>query len=69
MSKEEQKKVCDVCGGVGQVSFFKGASRFLLSTEECQECAGTGYQIDSIKNKTSSSNAVEKKKRKNVKKA
>jgi DnaJ-class molecular chaperone len=68
MTKEEQKKTCDVCGGSGQISFFQGVSRFLLSTEECQECAGTGYQIDSLKDKTAKSNSVKKKKRKNVKK-
>jgi DnaJ-class molecular chaperone len=45
MAKKEQKKTCDICGGSGQLSFFKGVSRFLLSTEECSECAGTGYQL------------------------
>ncbi len=37
------KKVCDSCGGSGQLNFFKGVSRFLLSTEECPECSGLGY--------------------------
>lgn len=45
MAKKEQKKTCDICGGSGQLSFFKGVSRFLLSTEECSECAGTGYEL------------------------
>lgn len=45
MANEEQKKICDICGGSGQLSFFKGVSRFLLSTEECEECAGTGYRL------------------------
>lgn len=39
-------KVCAVCGGSGQISFFQGVSRFLLTTEECPECAGTGYPLD-----------------------
>jgi len=39
---EEKKDICPVCGGTGQVSFFQGVSRFLLTTEECSECAGTG---------------------------
>ena len=39
------KKECDICGGAGQVSFFKGVSRFLLSWEECPECNGIGYTI------------------------
>jgi DnaJ-class molecular chaperone len=47
MAKKEQKTICDFCGGIGQLSFFKGASRFLLSTEECEECAGTGYRLES----------------------
>ena len=38
MTKETQRKVCDICGGTGQVSYFKGVSRFLLSHEECPEC-------------------------------
>jgi len=69
MTKEEQKKTCDVCGGIGQISFFKGVSRFLLSTEECSECAGTGYQIDLIKGKAGKSNTQKKKKKKNAKKS
>lgn len=37
------KKTCETCGGTGQISYFKGVSRFLLSSEECPECAGFGY--------------------------
>ncbi len=40
---EPMKEVCQFCGGSGQISFFKGVSRFLLSWEECPECAGLGY--------------------------
>jgi len=68
MTKKEQKKKCDVCGGIGQISFFKGVSRFLLSTEECSECAGTGYQIDPIKGQSGNSNMPNNKNRKNLKK-
>ncbi len=46
MAGKEQRKTCDICGGSGQLSFFKGVSRFLLSTEECSVCAGTGLQLD-----------------------
>ena len=49
MVKKEQKKICDICGGTGQLSFFQGVSRFLLSTEECSECAGTGYDSNALK--------------------
>ena len=45
------KKTCDICGGSGQVSFFKGVSRFLLSVEECDLCNGTGYTIVEEKKK------------------
>jgi DnaJ-class molecular chaperone len=51
MAKKKKKIVCDFCGGTGQLSFFKGASRFLLSTEECSECAGIGFQLDFDKDK------------------
>ena len=51
MAKKKKKRVCEFCGGTGQLSFFKGASRFLLSTEECSECAGIGFQLDSDKDK------------------
>ena len=40
------KKSCKTCEGSGQISYFKGVSRFLLSWEECPECAGLGYIID-----------------------
>jgi len=38
------KQICLNCNGTGQISFFKGVSRFLLSCEECPECAGLGFQ-------------------------
>jgi DnaJ-class molecular chaperone len=38
---------CDSCGGSGQINYFKGVSRFLLSCEECPECAGLGYIFSS----------------------
>ena len=41
------KKRCESCGGSGQISYFKGVSRFLLSCEECPECAGLGYTFSS----------------------
>ncbi|MCI5159422.1 MAG: hypothetical protein D3906_13510 [Candidatus Electrothrix sp. AUS1_2] len=39
----EQHTPCPVCGGTGQINFFKGESRFLLSMEECPACCGFGY--------------------------
>jgi len=41
------KTECPTCNGNGQISFFKGVSRFLLSVEECHECGGLGFIIDS----------------------
>ena len=49
MVKKEQKKICDICGDIGQVSYFNGVSRFLISTEECSKCAGIGYELDSLR--------------------
>lgn len=37
------KKTCGTCGGSGQIGFFQGVSRFLLTWEECPQCNGTGY--------------------------
>ena len=45
MAGKKQKKICIVCGGTGQIGYFKGVSRFLLSNEECEECAGTGIAL------------------------
>ena len=61
MAKKKQKKICDVCGGIGQVSYFKGVSRFLLSTEECDECAGTSFYLNSDPEKTKNDKAGKKK--------
>ena len=62
MLKKEQKEICDICGGTGQVSYFKGVSRFLLSTEECSECAGTGYQLGISDEKKTNKEGTKKKK-------
>ncbi len=43
---EKDKKTCPSCGGSGQISFFQGESRFLLSMEECPECSGTGSLLN-----------------------
>ena len=39
----EQGPPCPSCAGTGQLNFFKGESRFLLSVEECPACCGFGY--------------------------
>jgi len=31
---DRNKQVCDTCGGAGQISYFQGVSRFLLTDEE-----------------------------------
>ena len=38
-------KICEFCNGTGQIKFFKGVSRFLLSSEDCPECAGIGFIV------------------------
>lgn len=43
---DSAKIPCPICNGSGQVSFFKGVSRFLLSNEDCPECLGMGFVID-----------------------
>jgi hypothetical protein len=33
---------CPHCSGTGQLNYFKGESRFVLSQFECPICCGTG---------------------------
>lgn len=40
------KKTCTTCGGSGQVGFFQGESRFLLTWEECPQCCGIGFPAE-----------------------
>lgn len=40
------KKTCDICDGTGQVTYFKGVSRFHLSWEDCPECCGSGLYVE-----------------------
>ena len=42
-TKIKQNTCCAGCGGTGQISFFKGVSRFLVSCDECPECSGLEY--------------------------
>lgn len=42
------KKTCEYCGGTGQISYFQGVSRFLLTTEECPDCAGLGRCLSTV---------------------
>jgi DnaJ-class molecular chaperone len=42
----EQKKVCNTCGGSGEIGFFQGESRFFITREECPACCGIGYVLD-----------------------
>jgi DnaJ-class molecular chaperone len=43
--KQMSGKICDACGGAGQLGSFLGVSRFLLTWDECPFCAGTGIEI------------------------
>lgn len=43
------KQPCEFCNGTGQISYFQGESRFLLTHDECQDCNGTGLsEKDSV---------------------
>ena len=42
----DTKPVCPSCGGSGEIAFFGGESRFLLTREECPLCSGLGYLLD-----------------------
>ncbi len=45
-STPKQTTPCPGCGGSGQTSFFGGASRFMLTWEDCPDCCGTGIVLD-----------------------
>lgn len=45
-STKKQPGPCPGCGGSGQTSFFGGASRFMLTWEDCPDCSGTGVILD-----------------------
>ena len=36
---------CPYCHGTGQIAYFKGISRFLLSQADCPECGGMGFVL------------------------
>ncbi len=42
----ETKKVCNTCGGSGEIGFFQGESRFFITREECPACCGLGYMLE-----------------------
>jgi DnaJ-class molecular chaperone len=42
----ERKKVCNTCGGSGEIGFFQGESRFFITREECPACCGVGYVME-----------------------
>ncbi len=46
--KTARKKTtpCPGCGGSGQTSYFGGASRFMLTWEDCPDSCGTGIVLD-----------------------
>lgn len=45
-STKRNQTPCPGCGGSGQTSFFGGASRFMLTWEDCPDCCGTGIVLD-----------------------
>jgi len=50
----DDHKTCDICQGSGEVSYFKGVSRFLLSQEVCPACNGAGLVVDEKNNRAES---------------
>ncbi len=43
---EDKIKKCQVCEGSGQVSYFGGESRFVITWEDCPACCGSGFEMD-----------------------
>jgi DnaJ-class molecular chaperone len=48
MAMSEPKKVCNTCGGSGEIGYFKGESRFFITREECPACVGLGYVLEDL---------------------
>jgi DnaJ-class molecular chaperone len=43
--EDETVKKCPVCEGSGQVSYFGGESRFVVTWEDCPQCCGSGIEV------------------------
>jgi DnaJ-class molecular chaperone len=54
---------CPTCGGSGQISFFQGESRFLLTDAECPACCGLGYLLDDTNEDKAKKRQQDRKKR------
>ncbi len=53
-NKKTTQKTCEGCGGSGQISFFRGVSRFVMDWDDCPDCLGTGYIEEPDDEQTSS---------------
>jgi len=42
-TQKNTRITCNGCGGSGQISFFRGVSRFVMDWDDCPDCLGTGY--------------------------
>lgn len=45
-SMEENRQTCNTCGGSGEIGYFRGESRFVITREECPACCGFGYTLE-----------------------
>jgi len=43
---KEARKICNTCGGNGEIGYFQGESRFFITREECPACYGVGSVLD-----------------------
>ena len=43
---DTERKVCNTCGGSGEIGYFAGESRFFITREECPACCGLGYVLE-----------------------
>lgn len=41
-TRKTNRITCKGCGGSGQISFFRGVSRFVMDWDDCPDCLGTG---------------------------
>jgi hypothetical protein len=53
------RKVCDTCGGSGEIGYFQGESRFFITREECPACCGVGSPLDDGEERSTNSTTTD----------
>jgi DnaJ-class molecular chaperone len=57
----KEKKVCKTCDGSGQISYFQGVSRFLITMDDCPECGSMKFTVKPEENPPQPISKIKKK--------